>query len=128
MQINILTIPHSEQRYPTSGDWWFDGDTLEIRVSSLNNPDYELLIGIHELAEAKLCHKRGISEKDVTLFDGMYEKAREDYPDLIGDTEPGDHPKAPYVNEHLFASRLEHSLAMELGVNWEEFTKAVNEL
>jgi hypothetical protein len=128
MNIFIKTIPHSEQRYPTCGDWWFIDDTLQIRVSNLNNKDYEALLAMHELSEALLCEKRGIKEKDVTIWDGTFEKAREDYPEIFGDTEPGDHPKAPYNKEHMFASRLEHSVAMELGILWEDYISAVNKL
>lgn len=129
MKILIETIPHKNQRYETVGDWWFDenGD-LQIRVSRMENEDYEALIGIHETVEALLCQKRGILEKDVTAFDEMFEEAREKYPDIFGDTEPGDHPKAPYNKEHEFATRLEHSLSMELGVDWQEYNKTVNDL
>lgn len=129
MQIIIRTIPHTEQRYVTCGDWWFneDGD-LQIRVSDLSNQDMESLIASHELVEALLCKKRGIDEKDVTRFDERYELARKDYPEIMGETEPGDHPKAPYNKEHEFATRLEHSLSMELGVDWQEYNKKVNDL
>lgn len=136
MQITIKVVPHNEQRYETVGDWWFDnqsnpvsGETvLEVRVSNLGNGDYESLIALHEVAEAILCLKRGIKEKDVTAFDETFEKARGEYPLIFGDSEPGDHPKAPYHNEHLFASRLEQSMAMELGVDWKGYNDTVNAL
>lgn len=129
MHINIKTIPQADQRYPTAGDWEFAEDgSLNIRVSEMGNEDYELLVGLHELIEVILCKKRGITGKEVDVFDGTYEKAREDYPEIMGDTEPGNHPKAPYHQEHLFASRIENSMALELGVNWEEYNKTINEL
>ena len=129
MKVILKTIPHNEQRYETSGDWWIDKKgTLQIRVSDCGNEDYENLIATHEYVEAQLCKKRGITAKQIDEWDKQYEKARAKYPQIFGETEPGEHAKAPYANEHLFASRLEHSLAMEYGVNWEEYDKRVNEL
>lgn len=135
MRIVIETIPHSEQRYNTCGDWQFgttgEGkveEVLFVRVSNLGNTNMEALIGIHEIVEALLCKKHGISDKDVTKFDNLYEEARKVYPEILGDTEPGDHPKAPYNKEHEFATRLEHSLSMELGVDWQEYNKKINDL
>lgn len=135
MQIETKTIPHTEQRYNTCGDWWFTAegdlkpeDILHVRVSHLGNADMEALIGIHEVVEALLCKKRGIEEKDVSKFDELYEKARTEYPEILGESEPGDHPKAPYNKEHEFATRLEHSLSMELGVDWQEYNKKINDL
>lgn len=130
MQIKIKVIPHEEQRYETVADWWFNKKgVLQIRVSKeLENEDYIYLIAQHEIVEAMLCKKRGITEKQVSDWDKSFEKARAKFPDIFGDNEPGDHPKAPYHNEHLFASRLEQSLAMELGIDWSEYNKTVNEL
>lgn len=129
MRIVIETIPHSKQEYNTVGNWKFmkNGD-LHVSVSFMDNEEYEALVGLHEVTEALLCRKRGIEEKDVTSFDETFEDARKEYPNLFGDTEPGNHPQAPYNKEHLFASRMEHSVAMELGVSWEEYNKTVNEL
>ena len=34
MKINIETIPHGDQRYPTVGDYWDDSDgVVQVRVS-----------------------------------------------------------------------------------------------
>ena len=38
MKIEIRTIPHEQQRYPTCGDWQFEKpDELTIRVSDMGN-------------------------------------------------------------------------------------------
>lgn len=139
MKIIIETIPHSKQRYDTVGDWEFFKESqplgddkeeivLQVHVSDMGNTSYEALVGVHEVVEALLCQKRGITEKQVSEFDKTFEEARTQYPVIFGDNEPGDHPKAPYHNEHEFASRMEHSLSMELGVDWQEYNKAVNGL
>lgn len=126
MIIDIKVIPHNQQRYETVGDWYFNSDNnrLTIRVSSMRNKKYEFLVAIHEQIEAMLCIERGICEKEITLFDIAFEARREE-----GNTdEPGDDPKAPYKNEHFFATSLERLMAAELGVDWRKYDEAVNAL
>lgn len=123
MMIDIRVIPHKEQRYETIGDWWFNKDNskLSIRVSNLNNEDYENLIALHEQVEALLCLKRNIDEKKITAFDIKFEKHRE-----FGNTdEPGDDPKAPYRKEHFFATSIERLMAAELNIDWRKYEEAV---
>lgn len=121
MHIYIDTIPHSSQRYDTCGDWFLWKDRLDVRVSKLDDEDYEFLIGIHETIEAYLCKRRSIKEQDVTNFDIKFgEEGR--------DGEPGDAPDAPYRKEHFFATSIERLIAAELGVDWELYDAAVNNL
>lgn len=128
LNVTIRTIPHEEHRYPTVGDYW-DGHlgTKIIRVSEMCNEDYELLVAVHELIEQHLCKKRGIKEPDITAFDVKFEKERDEgkHP---ADAEPGFDPKAPYVKEHTFATKIEKLLAKELGVDWDTYDKTVMSL
>jgi hypothetical protein len=145
MKILIETIPHSEQRYPTVGDWqwkssrtkdfyakgkdpkeWSDKDTLVIRVSSLSDWRYEALVGLHEAIEALLCKHVGVSEQDVDYFDQMFEEHRGDDDSLVG--EPGDHPAAPYHVQHVWASDIEQIFAKQLDVNWSAYSAEVDSL
>ena len=134
MNIWIHSVKHESQRYPTCGDWLTHAGRLEeIRVSRMDNPDHEFLVGIHELVEAYLCQKRGITDQQVTEFDKKFETARKTgahfYGFYIGDAEePGDHPNSPYRNEHKFATAIEKMLADEIGVDWEEYEKAIYNL
>ena len=58
MKILIETIKHSEQRYPTVGDYWTDSDgTLQVRVSEMGDDRYALLVAVHEVIEAFLCQQ-----------------------------------------------------------------------
>lgn len=118
----IETKPHEEQRYETCGDWFTDqsGDK-HIVVSAMGNPDYEMLVAVHELIEQYLCERRGISQDSVDKFDREFEAARQ----LGNDDEPGDDPSAPYYKEHRFASSVERIIAAELGVNWKDYDKTV---
>ncbi len=113
MDIVIRTIPHGAQRYDTSGDWYFEGKTLQIRVSARKGPDSEFLIALHELVESWLCLRRGITQEAVDRFDMGWDDAGE----------PGEDPDAPYRSEHRFAEKLERTAARELGVDWEEHVK-----
>src|SRR6202034_3881971 len=77
MQIIIRTIPHEQQRYPTTGDWQYIAGALHVDVSDMGNENYEALVGIHEAVEAVLCRKAGIKEELVTEFDEAYEGLRD---------------------------------------------------
>lgn len=129
--ISIGVIPHKWQRYDTVGDYTFKNATsvpglkfLDIKISDMDNEDYEFLVTIHELVEAYLTHKRGISEAAITKFDMAYEEARgpEDY------SEPGDSPEAPYYKEHQEATSVERAVAEMLGIDWDVYGEAVNKL
>lgn len=131
MHYSIITIPHSDQRYQTAGDYFLKTQGRAklscIMVSKMGNEDYEFLIGIHELVEQYLTRKRGIKEEDITAFDLDFENKR--MRGLVGFTdEPGDDPSAPYQNEHSFATAVERMVAAALGVKWADYEKAINNL
>lgn len=127
MKIVIETIPHTEQRYPTVGDWWTDADgTWQIRVSkisrySVERKEAEFLIALHELVEMAICQYNGVDEDDVTRFD-MTWGGKE------GLVEPGDDRNAPYYAEHQFASGIERLVASQLGLSWPEYETIVDDL
>lgn len=122
MKIIIQTIPHSEMRYDTCGDYWEENGIMKIRVSDMGNDDYSFLVAIHEMIEQHLCKKRGITEESITHFDIEFEKNRE----KGNDDEPGDDPRSPYKREHFFATTIERLVASELGVDWQEYEKEIN--
>lgn len=122
--ISISTIEHAKQRYSTAGDWQLGDGTIHVTVSALGQEDYEFLVGLHEMIEAYLCQKRGISEQLVTAFDNLFEAER-----AAGkhgpEDEPGDSRRAPYGKEHRFATRIERLVASELGVDWSKYEAAI---
>jgi hypothetical protein len=113
MRIIIDTIPHSDQRYNTVGDYFQAEDALVINVSQLADRREMLLIAIHELVEWALCDVAGISNEAIDAFDLQYPES--------ADQEPGDSISAPYRRQHLIASGVEKILAAEMGVNWLEY-------
>ncbi len=125
MRIVLYSIPHAQHRYPTVGDWLTDhGHVSHIIVSDMGNEDYSFLVALHELVEAWLCTKRGISQEAVDKFDMDFEQGR----DFGDESEPGDDPCAPYNAEHHFASKIERLVADELGICWDHYDNAVSEL
>jgi hypothetical protein len=125
MKIEIKTIPHEDQHYPTVGDWYWDGlGNLQIRVSDMKDWRYEALVAFHEMFEALACKRAGISEESVTAFDIEFENARKQG----NEDEPGDCIRAPYYRQHQLATIVERQLAMELGVIWDDYSAKVMSL
>lgn len=126
MKIQIETIPHETQRYPTVGDYWDAEDgTIQVRVSNLADWRQEALVAVHEMVEMILTRHRGISEESISDFDIAFERGRE-RGQVLG--EPGDDPRAPYRREHFFATNLERLLAAELDVDWRAYEALVDGL
>lgn len=126
MKINIETVPHEEQRYPTVGDYWEDASgTVQVRVSEMHDWRYVILVAVHEQIELMLTRYRGITEESISAFDIEFERKRE-----LGQVtgEPGDAPDAPYRREHFFATNVERLLAAELGVDWAAYEHHVDHL
>lgn len=122
LKISITTIPHDQQRYNTTGDYYktAKGEQI-ITISDLGNWKYELLIALHEIVESALCHDRGITDKSIDNFDMAYEEARKS---SDKSSEPGNQPEAPYHTEHQFATKIERMVAEELEVDWNDYSQA----
>lgn len=120
MNADIRTIPHADQRYPTAGDWWWEGDTLHIRVSQLGDPRFEFLVAVHEFVEAMLCKFQGVPEHAVDRWDLTY---KGDYAD-----DPGNDPGAPYHNQHREGIVHERLLAYTLALPWPAYEASFDAL
>lgn len=120
MKVVIESIPHGQHRYDTIGDYWVDRDgTLQIRVSQMGKPEHMFLVALHELIEVTLCTVRGIAEPDIKAFD-MAMPDDSPYAD-----DPGHDPAAPYHREHVFAEIIERIMALEIGIDWQEYDAAL---
>lgn len=122
--IHIKIIDNAAHRPPFSGaDWFFDenGD-LQVRISHLSDWRREVTLGIHEAIEAILCKHNGVPQEAVDAFDTEYERTH------VSDLNSGDDPKSPYQREHCFASAPERMLAAELGINWADYDRELDEL
>src|ERR1035437_7802636 len=109
----IVSTPVKVMRYKTAGDWHAPVINtgrvyIAIDVVETRNQDYDFLVGIHELVEAYLCYRRGITDKVVTGFDIEH----------LDSDDPGSLIDAPYASEHEFATNIEAQMSVELGVDW----------
>lgn len=121
MRVIIDSVDHKDQRYETTGDWWWENpEKLHIRVSRMGDWKKEMLIAHHELTEALLCKAHGVQPSEVDAFDISYEATRE----AGDDSEPGDDKEAPYYREHQTATGFERVLAVGLGVDWHEYEQS----
>ncbi|HYA56102.1 MAG TPA: hypothetical protein VED22_04810 [Nitrososphaerales archaeon] len=119
----ISQVPHKKQRYETVGDW-IPGRPAHIRVSRMKDQRYVFLVALHEMIEYELCKMHGITDREVVAFDVNFEAERRMNLHPL-DAEPGNHPKAPYRNEHEFATMVEMMVAQKLGVSWSDYEKTV---
>jgi hypothetical protein len=119
----ISQVPHSKQRYETVGDW-IPGRPAEIRVSRMKDQRYVFLVALHEMIEYELCKKNGISDNEVVAFDVHFEAERRRNMHPV-EAEPGNDPRAPYRDEHDFATMIEMMVAQKLGVKWSAYEKTL---
>lgn len=90
------------------GDWFWDREgNLHIQVAGPDVWDHEdsFLIALHEMVEARLCFKSGVTQGAVDSFDATF----------TGGGEPGEHKDAPYRKQHRAAGMIEHLFAIFLG-------------
>jgi hypothetical protein len=119
----VSQVPHRKQRYETVGDW-IPGKPAEIRVSKMKDERYVFLVALHEMIEYELCRMNGITDKEVVSFDVNFEDERRKNMHSI-EAEPGNDPRAPYRNEHEFASMVEMMMAHKLGVDWSDYERTL---
>lgn len=124
LKINIRSIPAHEQRYPTCGDYVGDPHTgLYVTVNEMGDCYKEFLVALHELCEYFSCRMQGIEEPKIAAFDIEFEKNRQEG----DDSEPGDSLKAPYRIQHRFAENIERQMCLQLGIDWNDYSKTVEE-
>lgn len=124
LDIEIKTIPHSQQRYDTVGDWFYEHNKWCFRISDMDDWRMELAVAVHELVECSLCRFAGITQVEVDDFDMAYEATR----DPNNYDEPGDDPRAPYHRQHCVATGVERIVVCMLGLNWKEYEVKVESL
>ena len=128
--MNFKGVTQPKELIPNSqiGNWEFDGFG-NLTVSSVDLKDWRMnaLVQFHELVEAILCKRRGITDEQVTAFDALFEEERSKGLHSESD-EDGDDPRAPYRKEHFTATNIERILALELGVDWKEYEQRILEV
>lgn len=118
MEVSIQSVPLRRIRNAQAGDWRITPRGFDIFVAKMKDIDMQLLLALHELIEARLCQKHGITDEVVTAFDR----------DFQGEGEPGEAPGAPYRAQHLAALEIEKHVAIVLGVDWRAYERKLDEL
>ena len=117
--LRVELVNHKEQRYATAGDWLFDADgSIIVRVSDTGNWLDAMLVAVHEIVEVILCEVNGVKLEDVDAFDMAFS----------GDGEPGEHPNAPYFNEHATANIVEQLVALQARQKFHEYAARIDAL
>ena len=114
--LEVHVVPHNEQRYETVGDWE-PGDPARgvphrITVSETGDRTTNVACALHELVEFWLCTLRAIPEDIVSDFDKEYDGE-----------EPGADPDAPYYEEHMTATALEHAFIVACDLSIAEYNR-----
>ena len=120
MQVNEILIefvPKELIRNNDVGDYFKQNNTLVIRALKMNNLDYSYMIGLHELLEAWRSERRGISELAIDKFDSEHSELES----------PGDHPEAPYKEDHRFSENIERLICFDFGINWFDYEQAIKD-
>jgi hypothetical protein len=119
MKIEIKSIDPASMRYPTAGDWeWLPDGSLLVTVPNYGGQELSgLLVAIHEIVEAVLCRRDGITDEEVTRFDT-------ENPTI---EEPGDEPAAPYHKQHVIAMAIERDAAIAWGIDWDKHNQWVTD-
>jgi len=112
LAVTFESRPFSMMRYPSLGDWFYEGKVLRVVVAEDDGSEpisrkEQKLILLHELVEVWLCEEEGITQKQVDDFD---------FANLDCPNEPGDLPDAPYRKQHRSAMLIEHMMAWFMGM------------
>ena len=118
--VMMRTILSKNHRYPTVGDWQVKKSKRGIRFLVLASRelgfDLAFSVMVHELVEAFLCHKNGVTDEMVTEWDKAHLEA----------DEPGEVEGCPYAQEHMIAKKIEFILLEYFGISEEEYDKKVD--
>lgn len=116
----VISISQNFQRYKTVGDWQRTNLDMVIKATDLPNEDMTFLIAVHELVEAYLCERAGVTQEQVDEFDLSFD------PENSAGIEPGDAETSPYRLQHQAAESIERHLAQILGVDWNLYQREVD--
>lgn len=113
-----IVIETGTPRNHQCGDWSRD-DYGTIRICTTDMPiQSQVAVAIHELIEMLLCEESGVTDKQVTKFDSLFEQER-----LQGkhteEAEAGDDPRSPYRFQHQSATFAERAACSALQKPWE---------
>ena len=106
----------------TGADWWFEDETLHVRVALELEWRERMALAVHEISEAILCKYLGITHEQVDEFDLTQQEN-----ELHG-LNAGDEPNAPYRLPHTFATAIERIMTGVMDVDWSSYDERLSKL
>lgn len=114
MNYTLTVVPRKEVRNSGGGqvgDWTEDG---KISTVNIGDDGSNFLVLLHELFEAELCRRAGITDAQVTKWDKKNP-----------DRDPGICSDCPYTAQHGGAMILERVAADLMGISFEAHEKRI---
>lgn len=87
--------------------------------------DYQFLDLTRREIEEYLCARDGVDEEAIRVFTERFNKMKEEFPDLVGHMESGDHADAPHNKQHKIAVMMEKWLADNMQIDYEQYQKTI---
>ena len=112
MPVYMYPVPPAQMRVVDAADWHFTAGGAVIRVPYGYSDEETLAAMVHELVEAFLVQRAGITEASVDEWDAAHADTSH---------EAGALSHAPYHHQHAAATKVERKLAAVLGVNWTQY-------
>lgn len=126
--IVVKTVPNEEIKIRhgfTGADWWWEGDTLQVRVAAeLTDWKERAALIVHEVAEALISRDMGITVTQVDDYDAKFER---EHPG-DGTTNVGDIDDCPYRQPHNYATAIERVLASAMNISWQNYDDRLSQL
>ncbi len=127
MKLEIQFIPHAQHRFTTIGHWFVKNDVLTIQISQEICWENKVLTLLHELIEAAICIRQGITTEQCDAFDALFEAeyALGIWPKSV---EAGFDPRCPYGKGHVWGTRFERLACWAVGVSKKKLDAECNAL
>jgi hypothetical protein len=132
-EIRIKFIPHKEQRWGMTGEWWISVDeagVIEVRISFMGDLRCELLHAVHEVIEiaTSIMSREAMSDEITDAYDQGFFDRQERKELRLGDYEPGFGEGCPYGHGHHFGTGAEMNLCPWMKLNWIDYDARVEEV
>jgi hypothetical protein len=121
MNIEIKTVPLSELRFTTAGDWKQNSDG-SITIWLVDTPDwrYWAIVLMHELTEILVCRLDDVTSASADAFDAIWENELKQGLHRP-EEEAGCDRRCPYYHGHRAGIMMEKLFCFILRVPWKEY-------
>lgn len=127
MNIKIQFIAHKNHRHTTLGYWKVENGSLVIQISRELCWENRIVVLFHELIEAAICIRNGITTEECDAFDDLFELEYEAgiWPKSV---EAGFDKRCPYRKGHIWGSRFELLVMLLLRADRKKLNAECNKL